>query len=67
MIKVWMITHPGTGEPIICMTFDECMIHWFEGFNLPRACTIAVTDTDEEAYKRVREYISKPASAKGEK
>jgi hypothetical protein len=55
----WNIRHPGTGETIICESFDEAMDKWFEGFNIPFKITNGKCEMFEDANKRVEEYYKR--------
>ena len=55
----WQIRHPGTGEPLIGETFEECMEKWFEGFNLPFQYTNGIREDFETANNRVNDYFKK--------
>ena len=52
----WWIPHPGTLEMIPCASFEEAMLKWFEGFNLPRLVTNGVLESLSAASGRMRRY-----------
>ena len=54
----WLIGHPGTGEPLICNSFDEAMDKWFEGTNIPRKLIDGKPESFKTAYDRVKQYYS---------
>ena len=55
-IHKWVIRHPGTGVPLTCNSFDECMDLWFEGFNIPFHHTNGIRESFDDANERVKEY-----------
>lgn len=61
-LKRFVIPHPGTGEWIKDLTFNEAMEKWFEGFNVPR---MIMDDGEPEGFsvscERVRDYFGRGA------
>jgi hypothetical protein len=72
-ITGWVIRHPGTGVPIVCSTFEECMDKWFEGFNVPvlhiegrqepmQRCSTATENSATAGKRQSRTTISETAN-----
>jgi hypothetical protein len=53
----WRISHPGTGEPLTCASFDEAMDKWFEGFNVPYLVVDCEVEDAFDSLERVKRYF----------
>lgn len=61
---VYVIRHPGTGEPQTCDTFEEAMDKWFEGYNLPRLVVDGKMEEFSDSYARVKAYYDAASNLK---
>lgn len=58
MQTLYVIPHPGSGEPIYHTDFDHLMHKYFEGHNIPRLCNVEVAEPFKKSHKRVSEWLS---------
>lgn len=58
-IKRWIIRRPGSGSLVECVSFEEAMDKWFEGFNIPHLEIDGNAEKFETAYARVEGYFKR--------
>lgn len=56
MIEVYMISHPGTGNPVFG-EFEELMEKYFEGYNIPRLYRCVESEEFNVSIKRVETWL----------
>ena len=49
----WWIPHPGTLEWTACVSFDEAISKYYEGFNLPRMVNGGIMESIADASRRI--------------